>query len=178
MADFNQAFDRMLAHEGGLQLSSVEMDRGGRTFAGISSRYWPTWPGWALVNAGAFDDPSLLELVKDFYRDEFWDAIQGDALLEQEVAESIFDFAVNAGLTTAIKRAQEVAGADMDGVAGPQTVRAVNALRTSDFLPRFALAKIRRYVGICESDATQKKFLLGWIIRALDGVEITWRQHD
>lgn len=178
MADFNQAFGRMLGHEGGLQLSNIELDRGARTFAGISSRYWPDWPGWALVNVGAFDDPVLLDLVKDFYRSEFWDVVQGDALLEQEVAESIFDFAVNAGAHTSIKRAQEVAGADTDGVAGPQTVRAVNALRTSDFLPRFALAKIRRYVGICGSDATQKKFLLGWIIRALDGVEITWRQYD
>jgi lysozyme family protein len=170
MAEFLPAFEKMIIAEGGYRLTEVKLDHGGRTFAGISSRYHADWPGWEYVKAGNFADPVLTALVREFYADEFWEPVHGEELIEQPVAESIFDFAVNAGVRTAVKLAQIVSGATPDGIAGPKTILAINALGSDEFVTKYALAKIARYAGICDRDPDQKKFLLGWINRTLDGV--------
>jgi lysozyme family protein len=171
MADFLPAFEKMIIAEGGYRLHDVALDRGGRTFAGIASRYHPDWPGWEYVNRGQFDDPKLTQLVRDFYHENFWAPIHGDELLEQRTAESLFDFAVNAGVRSAVKLAQGVAGARQDGIFGSKTLLAVNALREDEFLLKFSMAKVAKYAEICNRDRTQCKFLLGWINRTLDWVK-------
>jgi lysozyme family protein len=171
MADFLPAFEKMIIAEGGYRLHDVALDRGGRTFAGIASRYHPDWPGWEYVNRGQFDDPKLTQLVRDFYHENFWAPIHGDELLEQRVAESVFDFSVNTGVRAAVKLAQVVAGTTPDGIVGKKTVLALNAFQADDFIVRYALAKVARYAGICNRDRGQSKFLLGWINRTLSGVQ-------
>ena len=170
MADFLPAFEKMIIAEGGYRLHDVALDHGGRTFAGIASRYHADWAGWEYVNAGNFEDPALTALVRAFYADEFWNPVHGEELLEQRVAESIFDFSVNTGCKTAVKLAQVVAGATPDGIVGGKTVLAINALPADDFVMKYALAKVARYAGICNHNRGQSKFLLGWINRTLDGV--------
>lgn len=167
MAEFLPAYEKMIRSEGGYRLTDVRLDRGGRTYAGISSRFHADWAGWEYVNAGDFDDPALTALVREFYADEFWEPIRGEELIEQRVAESIFDFAVNAGVRTSVKLAQVVAGTTPDGIVGSKTVMAVNALHEDDFVLKFSLAKIARYAEICNKHPEQSKFLLGWINRTL-----------
>lgn len=171
MAEFLPAFEKMIIAEGGYELSNATLDHGGRTFAGIASRYHADWPGWEYVNTGDFDNPRLIALVHEFYVNEFWSVMHGEELLEQWVAESIFDFAVNAGTKTAIKLAQVVARTAPDGIVGSKTVLAINALNADDFVIRYALAKIARYARICNRDKGQSKFLLGWINRTLENAE-------
>ncbi|HJW81700.1 MAG TPA: glycosyl hydrolase 108 family protein [Acidiferrobacterales bacterium] len=48
MADFKEAFELTLAHEGGYVKDPD--DRGGETYKGIARRYNPGWPGWARIN--------------------------------------------------------------------------------------------------------------------------------
>lgn len=167
MAEFLPAFEKMIRNEGGYRLTDVALDHGGRTYAGIAARFHADWPGWEYVNAGNFDDPALTALVREFYADEFWEPIQGEALIEQRVAEAVFDFAVNAGVKTAVKLAQVVAGTTPDGIVGGKTVLAVNAMGEDDFVLRYSLAKIARYAEICNKNRAQSKFLLGWINRTL-----------
>ncbi|MCX8017479.1 MAG: hypothetical protein N2690_06240, partial [Rhodocyclaceae bacterium] len=103
MADFLYAFERMIRNEGGYVLHKVPYDRGGMTYAGISRRNWPDWSGWRDIDAGR--DPEA-ETVRDFYRVNFWTPIQGDAIRSQSIAQTLFDFAVNAGVKTAVILAQ------------------------------------------------------------------------
>lgn len=163
MADFNQAYERMIADEGGYQLTNVKDDRGGQTFAGISRAMNPDWSGWKYIDDGLV--PPAYR-VREFYRTSFWLPIKGDAIFNQDIASSIFNFHVNAGVP-ARKLAQVVVGVTPDGVFGDKTLTALNSIDAEVFKARYALAKIARYRDIVAKDRTQIKFLLGWINRTL-----------
>ncbi len=164
MANFIPAFDRMIRNEGGYKLTDINGDKGGQTYAGIARKRWPYWQGWAFVDQKQVPPTSL---VREFYRLKFWDAVKGDYLLHQGIAESLFDFAVNAGSKTAIKLAQLVAGVAADGDIGPRTLEVLNVLDEHGFKVAYALAKVARYRDIVMKDRSQGKFLLGWINRTL-----------
>ena len=164
MADFDPAFTRMMTNEGGYRLTNTPGDRGGQTYAGISRRAWPDWAGWQDIDAG---ETPATELVRAFYRANFWHAVRGDDIAAQGVAETVFDFAVNAGTKTAVKLSQIVVGAQPDGVIGPKTLAALNDVEPAHFRAVYALAKIARYRDIVTRDRSQAKFLLGWINRLL-----------
>lgn len=166
MADFLPAFESMIRNEGGYVLHNVAGDRGGMTYAGIARNMNPQWPGWKLIDAGQ-DVPA--QLVRDFYKFDYWDKILGDEIQSQSIAQTIFDFHVNAG-TVARKLAQLVVGVTPDGAFGPKTLAALNAYDPDKFVMAYALAKIARYRDIVTRDRSQSKFLLGWINRALQGL--------
>ena len=164
MAEFLPSFDRMISNEGGFKLTDIKGDRGSVTYSGIARNRWSSWPGWSFIDKGQVPPT---QLVRDFYRANFWDAVKGDYILHQGVAESLFDFAVNAGAKTAIKLAQIVGGVASDGDIGPKTLEALNAMDEGSFRIAYALAKIARYRDIVMKDRSQGKFLLGWINRTL-----------
>jgi lysozyme family protein len=170
MADYEPAFEKMIANEGGYRLHDVRGDRGGQTYAGIARNFHPNWPGWQMIDNHQMDDPELTRRVRDFYKTQFWDRVRGDDLQQQRTAESLFDFAVNAGYRTATKLAQVVVDATPDGVLGPKTLGKLNAIDGEDFVIRYALAKVARYAEIVNRNRDQGKFLLGWINRTLKGV--------
>ena len=163
MADFEHAFQRLMQNEGGFTLSNNPADRGGQTYAGIARRMQPAWPGWAYIDRG---ETPPTDMVRSFYRAEYWDRVRGDEITSQRVAENLFDFHVNAG-GAAIKLAQIVAGAIPDGSIGPKTLAAINAADPALFVSAYALAKIARYRDIVTRDRSQGIFLLGWINRCL-----------
>jgi lysozyme family protein len=170
MADFNPAFEKMLHDEGGMQLTDIPGDRGGMTYAGIARNPNPQWAGWNLVDRKEFGG-SLTSLVREFYRTNFWDRIRGDELRSQEIAETIFNFAVNTGTGVAVKLAQVIVGAIPDGGVGLKTIELLNQCTPEKFIPSYAIAKIQRYANICNKDRSQSKFLLGWINRTLQGLK-------
>jgi len=167
MADFLPAFEKTILKEGGYQLTNIADDRGGQTYAGISRRSNPGWPGWEYIDRG--DTPSAL-MVRTFYLQNHWDVMGLTAIESQMVAQSMFDFGVNTHPLVAAKLAQLVVGATPDGKIGPVTTAAINAVNVDLFMAHFALAKVARYRDIVRRDKTQLKFLLGWINRTLDGV--------
>jgi lysozyme family protein len=166
MADFNPAFEAMLIKEGGYVLHNVEGDRGGMTYAGIARNMQPGWSGWGLIDR---KEPVPAQLVRDFYRQNFWTPMRGDEITNQAIAQTIYDFYVNSG-GTAIKLAQLVVGSTPDGAMGSKTVAALNACDPGKFVMAYALAKVARYRDIVMKDRTQIKFLLGWLNRTLEGV--------
>ena len=85
----------------------------------------------------------------------------------QDIARTIFDFGVNAGVKTAVKLAQIVVGATPDSQIGPRTLSMLNEVNADLFMALFALAKLARYEQIVTRDRTQSKFLLGWVRRVL-----------
>lgn len=166
MADFAKALARTVANEGGYVLHKVAGDPGGETFAGIARKRHPDWPGWNVVANGT--DSAKRMAVAAFYKPFFWDVIHGDEIGMQPESEVIFDFAVNAGVQRAVKTAQVVLGVTVDGVMGPNTLHALNSNRViTGFLREYTLRRIRYYTELCNRRPEIKKFLLGWVNRAL-----------
>ena len=164
MAEFLPAFERMIVNEGGYVLHTVAGDRGGMTYAGIARNFHPSWQGWKVIDQG---ETPPAELVRQFYRSNFWAPLRLDEVEHQEVAGNLFDFGVNAGRGTAAKLAQLVVGVTPDGKVGAKTLSALNAIDPDLFVARYALAKIARYRDIVVKNRTQQRFLVGWLNRAL-----------
>jgi len=164
----------MIAHEGGYV--NDPDDPGGETYKGISRKNWPDWEGWKFIDIlkaktrHAFIDAdaiALEEFVKRFYLVNFWNKIGGDNIQNQEVANSIFDFAVNAGATPSAELAQKIVGTKPDGIIGEKTAEAINAFNPDHFVAAFAVAKIRRYIQIIAKRPASKKYFTGWVIRSV-----------
>ncbi|MEY4753495.1 MAG: hypothetical protein RJA44_1170 [Pseudomonadota bacterium] len=177
MADFAAAFEHTMKAEGGYVFDPA--DPGGETYKGIARKPNPKWEGWPLVDQmkrrpnfprNLDTEATLQKLVRDFYELNYWDRVRGDELTHQDVAESIFDFAVNAGPITSIKLAQITVGVAADGALGPATLAKINADDPRAFLAVFALNKIGRYVSICDNRPESRKFFYGWVKRTLEGL--------
>lgn len=168
MADFLQAYEKTMLLEGGYKLTDIKSDRGGQTYAGISRKFHPNWQGWFYIDKGE-TPPS--EMVRGFYKIEFWDKFQADSITDQKVAESLYDFGVNAGVKTSAKLAQIICGVTPDGAFGPKSLQAVNSIDAQTFVLSFAIAKVSRYAAIVTKDKSQLKFLLGWLNRTLKGLK-------
>ncbi len=177
MANFETAFETTMHAEGGYV--NDPDDPGGETYKGVARKRNSKWEGWVDIDLlkqkpnfpkNLDQDAPLQEKIKNFYEVNYWDKIQGDNISDQDVAESIFDFAVNAGPKTSSKLAQLSVGAKADGIIGPKTLEKLNATDKKTFLALFALAKIGRYVNICENNATSRKYFYGWVRRSLEGV--------
>ena len=158
---YNHAFERLMENEG-LWLTNIKDDNGGETFAGITRKWYPDWKGWEYIDNN--ENPPI-ELIKNFYKVNFWDMVKGDDLLPCK-AFSIFDFAVNVGIGNAVRMAQTVAECKADGILGNKSIDAIED--TPCFLEKYALRKVKYYATLCSKDASQKKFLLGWINRTME----------
>jgi lysozyme family protein len=164
LASFESAFDKMMEDEGGYVLHEVPGDRGGMTYAGIARKMNPNWEGWQHID---YTETPPTQLVRDFYKTNFWNKIRGDEIESDVIASSIFNFAVNTGVSVASKLAQICVKTAPDGSIGPKTVQALNQANPELFVAYYALAKIARYRDIVTRDRSQMKFLLGWLNRTL-----------
>ena len=169
MADFLQAIEPLIEAEGGYKLIKVKGDTGGQTYAGISRNNWPKWSGWSAIDGGTYPTNSQ---VHDFYKANFWDKVTGDEIENQDIAFAIFSFAVNGGDATARKLAQVAAKVTPDGIFVKETLEAINGMEHELFDLRFYLTKTARYVGICNKNRSQDKFLKGWLNRCLTEVAL------
>ena len=177
MADFNAAFEMTMKAEGGYV--NDPDDPGGETYKGIARSRNPKWNGWTTIDLlkkeanfpkNLDNNAVVQQKVKDLYEANYWDKICGDDITDQDIAESIFDFAVNAGPRTSAKLAQITVQAEPDGVLGPVTLEKINTDDKRAFLAVFALAKIGRYVNICEKRNASRKYFFGWVKRTLEGL--------
>jgi lysozyme family protein len=110
--NFDQAFTRLLGHEGGYTIGVG--DPGGETNWGVSKRSYPDVDIKALTVEGA----------KAIYQRDFWDAARC-ADMPPELRFTLFDAAVNSGVRQAVKWLQATVGTTQDGVIGPVTLNAV-----------------------------------------------------
>ena len=175
MAEFKISLQKTLTHEGGYV--NDPDDLGKETYKGISRNSHGKWAGWSCIDKykSKSNFPTILdkdiELQKQvelYYLHEFWLPLNADLIIDQVTANSIFDFAVNTGLTTTIVNVQSVIGTKADGIIGDQTLKKLNSLDFGYFQPAFTVAKITHYISIIQKRPANKKFLYGWIIRALE----------
>ena len=177
MADFISAFNATMQSEGGYV--NDPQDPGGETYKGIARKFNSKWEGWTDIDtakreksfpANLENNTVLQEKIKAYYRSNYWDTLRGDEISDQQVAASIFDFAVNAGAVISAKLAQLTINEQPDGIIGPVTLLKINATDSHSFLALFALHKIARYVNICEQRPDSKKYFFGWVKRTVEGV--------
>ena len=178
MVDFEPALKATLRSEGGYVNDPA--DPGGETYCGVARKMNAKWDGWVTIDTlkkkpnfpkNLADDEDLRRQIASFYEVNYWHRVRAESLTDQNVAESIFDFAVNAGPGTSIKLAQLAANVSpADGVMSDATLAAINAMSPELFIAKFSLNKVARYVSICEKRADSKKFFFGWVRRTLDGV--------
>jgi len=130
MIDFDASFERLLGHEGGLV--DDPNDPGGLTNWGISQRSYPNVDIRNLTEAGA----------KEIYKRDFWDAARLEDMADA-VSFQLFDFAVNSGISTAIRKLQQAIRVADDGHFGAISWEAMRAMSESDVLFRLNAARLR-----------------------------------
>ncbi|WP_425154853.1 glycoside hydrolase family 108 protein [Candidatus Palauibacter sp.] len=158
---FRDAVKRVLEHEGG-HVHDPD-DRGGETNFGISRRAYPEEDirGMTAERAAAI------------YERDYWPVARD---LPIAVRGTVFDMAVNAGRTRAVRLLQDALnqlGHDVavDGVIGPETLRAVRASDPLALLHVYTTRRVRYYARLAGRRGRMRKFLLGWVNRALGWVE-------
>ncbi len=175
MAEFNIAFQRTLTQEGGY--CNDPDDLGGETYKGISRTSHSSWKGWAIVEKykklSSFPVPldkdvELQKQVELFYLYEFWLPLKADHISNQTIADSVFDFAVNTGITATTRIVQSLVGTKIDGIIGDHTLNKLNSMDFGYFQSAFTVTKIEYYMNIIRKRPTNKKYLIGWITRALE----------
>ena len=168
MADFRHFIEGLITKEGGYVLTDDPDDRGGQTYAGISRRAKPNWPGWPYIDRG---EAVPRELVHQKYKGDYWDVLCLDDITDEVVAECLFSSCVLSGHTVASRLAQIAADVKPDGHVGPVTVGAINDMPRRYFIALFSLARIARFADILEATRSQRKYFRGWCNRVLDEVK-------
>ena len=156
MAEFPPAVTYLLKNEGGLEEDAK--DPGGITNFGISLRFLRQLDPLRLRGYGIFepiDEHTIRNLSEAvairIYQGEWWSADPYDMLKDQQIATYMFDFAVNAGVTAAIKAAQRaiidvLLNQEMgtDGILGPDTLHFINTMETPVFMAAYRAECKRR----------------------------------
>lgn len=118
-ANFAASVALVLQSEGGFENNPA--DTGGVTNHGITIKTLSAWRGKSVsiadVKALTADEAALI------YRAKFWNAAFADDL-PTGIDYAVFDFAVNSGPATAIRKLQSVLGVAVDGIMGPATLAA------------------------------------------------------
>ena len=176
-----QLIDDIIAREGGWKFTNDPVDRGGMTYAGVTyntHRRWcersekaPLTPEQfeAQAKAGDLDGD-----VRAIYTDEFvtpWDWLGFPGL-----QLSVVDAGVMSGQSNATKMLQRALGVSVDGIAGSTTKRACDSASATPqgrnaLLLHFARERAKFYVGICERNGSQFRFINGWLNRTFHVLE-------
>lgn len=125
MLTFDLIFDRVVGHEQGYV--NNPKDPGGETKWGISKRSYPRLNIKNLTREGA----------RDVYREDFWNRINGDRLIERGfdgVSFQLMDFALHSGIETAVRYLQRACGVADDGHWGPISQKALERKSETDLI--------------------------------------------
>jgi lysozyme family protein len=188
MANFNIA-EKITGKFEGFYADNTN-DRGGETFAGIARNFWSKWEGWKKIDeykahykasgsktslanwvnnsAKVVTEPTM-EMVSKFYKTNFWDVNKLDAIVDQQLANTVYDFGVNSGTGRAAKFLQQSANdtglviLSEDGNIGPKTIGAINALNPQNVYANFNRRRESFYRSIATGN--QEQFLKSWLNR-------------
>lgn len=158
--NFRAALRLVLMHEGGYV--DHPLDPGGATNMGITRRTLAMWRGispWRDLPKTEVRALTRREAGR-IYRARYWEAVAADAL-PSGIDYAVFDYAVNSGVTRAVKALQHVVGVAADGTAGPKTLDAVR-LHDSETIIRNL---IRRRLSFLQRLRSWKTFGRGWTSR-------------
>jgi hypothetical protein len=146
--NFDIAFDRLISHEGGYV--NHPNDPGGETKFGICKRSYPD------VNIAGL----TVEGAKAIYKRDFWDVLGED--IHPAIKFQVFDFAVNSGIQTAIRKLQSAIGVADDGHWGPASAAALQKINPADVIMLYVAERLDFWRKL----STWATFGSGWAGRA------------
>ena len=138
-------------------------DPGGATNHGITQGTYDRYR--TSIDAG-LQSVALIsdDEVRLIYRDGYWRAGQCDKL--REPLDGVhFDDCVNLGATEAARLLQEVVGAAVDGVIGPQTMAKVEEHDPVTLAQALCDRRAEFYRRLVAARPENGKFLKGWLSR-------------
>lgn len=158
--NFDQAFDRLIKHEG--EFTDDPKDPGNWTGGRVNiGQLKGTKYGIAANTYGDLDIVNLtLEQAKAIYHRDWWLKAGADQL-DAAIVFQLWDFAINAGMGTAVRALQRAVRVADDGSIGPLTIRAVRAMSTTDVLMRLTAQRLRFYTSL----STWLTYGKGWTNR-------------
>ncbi len=166
MASFDLFLPMVLKFEGGYV--DDPDDPGGETNKGITMA---TFRQYSHDLLGVEPSSDNLKALTDaqagvFYKARYWDAVQGDAINLQELANIMCDFYVNAGThaTTLLQRVMNDMGTSVavDGKIGPASIEVLNGLDQNEVYRRYKQGRISYYQSLGQK---YPRFLQGWLNR-------------
>ncbi len=168
MTPLEQALDYVFKNEGGF--ANVKGDRGGATKYGITISTLARWRGHR-VSVESVRNLSEDE-AKDIYAAWYWSPQSLHSIDSLSKAICMFDIGIVRGISIGSKYAQMVCNTLggkllVDGDIGPMSVEAINAADTTKFVLEYSKRAEQGFRNIVASNPTQKKFLKGWINRAV-----------
>jgi len=160
MATFDLFKDILLRHEG---CAYVADDHGRgpskwRITLQTARESEPSWTADTILNLSA-------DQAAAFYQVHFWDRYHIGLLNSQDVANKVCDLAVNVGPGTAIKFLQRAVGTKDDGVLGPATAAAANAVDPDMLLAQIKEAGEHYYRDVAAAHPEWADNLNGWLAR-------------
>lgn len=160
-----QALDELITREGGFV--NDPLDVGGPTKFGITRATLAVWKGHDVT----IEDVRQLSVAeaKEIYRQKFVRDPGYGAIRDEALRALVVDAAANHGprnATTMLQRA--VGGLVPDGVLGPVTIAAVNAVSPTKLWLGLFGQRVRFYGRIVTNNPGQAKFAAGWANRLAD----------
>jgi lysozyme family protein len=133
-ANFDEAFVTTIKHEGvTFTAFHYDNDGGGTKYGFTLKRYKQIaqvegWKGYDNDKDGAItkNDLRLITMgqVKHLYKRYYWDAVGGDYINSQLVAELFYDYLIHGGLSS--RKIQAITGTKIDGKLGAKTFASIN----------------------------------------------------
>lgn len=136
MANFNIAYIRTNTFEG--FYSNNKNDAGGETLYGISRTKGAAFPEfWKLVDqfkqqpnfpGNMAGNQQLITMKTGWYKKNYWDILKGDQLVNQSIANQLYDISVNKGASVAIRFMGKAVGVDGLKTATKQIIQKINEI--------------------------------------------------
>lgn len=161
-ASFNQAAEFSLVAEGGYV--NHPNDKGGPTNFGITIGTLSKWLG----RKATIDDVKNLkkETALSIYKQNYWDVLHLDNLLDQGMATCMFDMGLLCGPGMSAKWAQEICKVKVDLKIGAVTISALNNFNGNLFVKQFTDKAKSYFDSIVKNNPSQSVFINGWKSRA------------
>jgi len=163
MLNFEFAVLKIFEKEGFDAITNDPEDPGGLTKWGISQHSFPY-----------LDIENLtLEEAKDVYKKYYWAPLGCEYIHSEKIAMELFDFGVNAGVSTAVKCMQRALNliqfpVEIDCRMGPITVQKINdaSINYEQSLYMGLIGfEFMHYYSIVHQDPKKLKFIRGWLAR-------------
>ncbi|MGR2670563.1 glycosyl hydrolase 108 family protein [Acinetobacter soli] len=163
--NFEIAFQRLIGHEGGY--SNDRNDPGNWTGGKVGLGFLKGTKFGLAANTYPKLDIKNITVVeaKEIYKRDWWDKLGADQL-HPAIVYQLWDFAINAGKSRAVKELQQVAGVPDDGIIGPKTISAVKIMEVNDVLLRLAAERLKFYTSL----STWDRYGKGWTNRVAENL--------
>lgn len=168
MADFKTAFNFVMQNEDSTLSGIVTTDEGGRTRFGVAEKYH----GNLADDFFTCDKEKALAEAEVIYQEQYWGAIDGDEIADQECANKLLDMCINLGDANAIHMLQTSlnflsrGSVTEDNRFGPRTLAALNAAPPLRLTSVLRQSCVHHYEQIAQRRPVTEAEYSSWMRRA------------